>query len=84
MEEICKGIVLEKRLSVDVIIPTPCYYQSTIFMCEVPQSSVRLKLGNLCQNENKNHAKIIYLHVPIMLRNISELTQLLLSVIKMF
>ena len=53
MKEICHGIILEKRLGVDVIIPTSFYYQSTIFVCEPPQSSVRLELGNLCQNKNK-------------------------------
>ena len=52
MKKLSNGIVLKKRLGVDVIIPTPCYYQSTIFMCEVSQSSVWLKLGNFCENQN--------------------------------
>ena len=83
MKEICNGIVLKKRLGVDVVITTLGYYQSTIFMNEPLQSSVRLKLGNLCQNENKQHTKIIYLRVSIMFRNISELTCLSLSAITM-
>ena len=50
MKKFANGIVLKKRLGVDVIIPTTCCYQSTIFMGKVLQSSVWLKLGNFCQN----------------------------------
>lgn len=63
MEVFSLGIVLKKRLGVDVIIPSPWYNQSTIFMTEPPQGSVWLKLGNVCQNENTQYAKLyIYIY----------------------
>ena len=63
MQEIPFSIALKKRLSVDIIRSSPCYYKSTISMCEPLQRSVCLKLGNFCQNENIPYAKIIFSYI---------------------
>lgn len=70
MEVFSLGIVLKKRLGVDVIIPIPWYNQSTIFMSEPPQGSVWLKLGNVCQNENIQYAKLyFYIYLLLIQKN---------------
>lgn len=83
MKVFSKGIVLKKRLGEDIIISIPWHNQSAIFMSESPQSSIWLKLGNFCQNENIQHATIIYLYASIILRKISDLNYLLLNEVTM-
>ena len=67
MKVFSKGIVLKKRLGEDIIISIPWHNQSAIFISKSPQSSIWLKLGNFCQNENIQQQLLqqlyIYMHL---------------------